>query len=199
MNTKQKETLLGAIVALILVATIVSVALVVSGYFSPCNKTTSAVNADAVNEVLKAVEEAMAKIGEGNPYEGGVYIKAQIQYLGEGMEVIEKKDEDLKAGEVKKTTLKKVTVYGVKAKDLKATDDETHKALVKAIEGDTDKTRVVVVGKPVEFKDVTVDYGKENEDIPVVKQLLDKYKGGMHYFQDIEGKERVRYQRIDKK
>ena len=165
------------------------------GVVEPNEKTPSAMNADAVKVVLKAVEEAIAKVGEGNPYEGGVYLKVQMQYLDEGKQIFEK----IKVGEVKKTTLQKVTVYGVKAKALKATDHASYQSLVKAIESDTDETRLVVVGKAVEFKDVTVKYGNEEKDIPVLKQLLDKYKGGMYYYQDIEGKEKVYYQQMVKK
>ena len=191
MASKQKKTLLGAVVALILVATIVVVALAVSGCFSPCNKTPSAVNAEGVKEVLKAVEEAM----KNEEYKGGVYIKVQMQYLDKDNNVIEKKlTESMVKKEVKKVTLQKVTVYGATKKDA------THDAVLEAMKNEKCKD-AVVVGKAVEFKDITVDCDKV-KDIPVLKELLEKYQQKGANFgaeDDKEGKEKVDYVQIEKK
>ena len=188
MDSKQKKTLLGGIVALILVATIVLVALGVSGYFSPCDKTPSVHNADAVKEVLKAVEEAMAKVAEGKEFQGGVYIKVQEQYLGKDkkpiggteVEIVDKTKDERK--EIKRALLS-VTVYGIMEKGLGPL------AAVRVIK--EEQKDAVVVGKAVEFKDVTVEFDKE-EDYPVLKQLLEKYqvKGHVHQtlFRSNDGK-----------
>ena len=203
MRAKQKKTLLGAIVTLIMVGTIVLVALLMSGYFDPCKKTPSAMNADAVKEVLKVVKDALAN----EEYKGGVYVKKQLQYLGEGGKVIDTKYNDLPVdgvtdgtGEVKKTCLQKVTVYGVKIEVPKVSGFRT-KFLADMFEKDKDEKRVV--GKAVEFKDVTI-VGVSNTDrnFPVWKQLKDQYKMDGEYFgfdPNKEEKDRVFIQEIEKK
>ena len=203
MNTKQKKTLLGAIVALILVGTIIVVVLAVKGTFS---KT------DPVEEVLKAVKEALeAKEGIDPLYKGGVYIKVQEQYLGEDKKPIDTKEEDLLEDEENrkkiKIALQKVTVYGVKSSangklDSDAVESEKVKDLFQAMD-DAENKNAVVINKEVEFTDVAVGYG---ENYPVLQKVMDAYQvaGANGKFCHKDGKfgmsngnERVYFKRVE--
>lgn len=173
MNTKQKKTLLGAIVALVLVGTIVVVALALNGNFS------SPKDDEAIKKVVKAVADALVDLekegGENKYHLGGVYIKVQEQWLDD-------KGQKTKEADKKKTiTLKKVTVYGAKVAELKvAGNDVAKEAAIAALNlaiKDKVEDQVVVIGEAVEFKDGEVDgEGKKQEDYPVFKRVLAELK-----------------------
>lgn len=179
MNTKQKKTLLGAIVATILVGTIIVVALALNGNFSTPK------DEEAIKKVVKAIEDALVELNKDDAttkYKGGVFIKVQEQWLDADKKETQKTDGDGKRATV---TLKKVTVYGVtdkvavKTADLKDADpakkNEALKDLVEAME--EKKASVAIIGGEVEFTDGEVaNEGKAKEDYPVFKRVLKELK-----------------------
>ena len=172
MNTKQKKTLLGAIVATILVGTIIVVILAVNGNISSTPKDD-----EAIKKVVKAIGDGLVELEktDGSKYPGGVYVKVQEQWL----DAEDKKTQ--KGDEKKKVTLKKVTVYGAKQAAFKRTGDDAAKAnalrlLVEAINGKV-ADDVAVIGEEVEFKDGEVDNeGKKKDDYPMFKRVVAELK-----------------------
>ena len=207
MNTKQKKTLLGAIVALVLVGTIVVVGLALAGKFSSAAKDD-----EAIKSVLKAIEDALAlkgTTGDKKLYLGGVYIKVEEQFLGDDKKPIATKESEV-TDEQKKTikrALQKVTVYGVKTEDNgkkegDAADSDVANNLVDFFKAAKADTEAVVVDKGVvEFKDVAdaVGFG---EDYSVLKKVMDAYKvaGADGKFGVVDNqKDRVYYKRVEAK
>lgn len=202
MNTKQKKTLLGAIVALILVGTIVVVGLALAGKFS------STPNDDeAIKKVLKAIEDALAKKEEGNAvYAGGVYIKVQEQWLDANDKKTKKTGDD----DRKKMALKEVTVYGAKKEAQNTVGALAARlALPEEKEAAEDKKHVVVVEKAVKFTAEPIAFVADfaaDKQYPLITELLKKFKADgdksvpAPVVEDGDSKDdMVYYQKIDKK
>ena len=153
MNTKQKKTLLGAIVALIAVGTTIVVTLAAMGQFS---------KADPVEEVLNAVRYAMKKAGDHKEYKGGVYIRVQEQWLDANKEKTQKED-----GDKKKTyiALRKVIVYGAKE------DVSAGPQIITEMKNDSEK--MIVINKAVKFEDGAIS---KDKDYPVLEKLRAEVK-----------------------
>ena len=106
MNKKQKKTLLGAIVTLILVATIVAVALAV--HWSSTTKIPNGGDPDP-KEQLKKVVDAIKKAVEGQTH-GHFYFSLRMGLQDEGEKVVH----GLESPRVHKVALKEVEVRASK-------------------------------------------------------------------------------------
>ena len=167
MNTKQKKTLLGAIVTLILVGTIIVVALAVAGKFSKTDP-------ERVEEVLKALNDALDKAGDGKEYQGGVFIKVQEKRLDAQGKTTQLNGQG-KHGDKKAThkALTSVTVYGVKDGTMNRGNGEDRvNALESKLKEEKDhkeEQKTVVVVKTVHFYSDPISMHDSN---PVESELL---------------------------
>ena len=164
MNTKQKRTLLGAVVALILVGTIV--ATVLSVYWS---STTASKNPTdpAVEEVWKVVKNALENTGHGKEYVT-VYIQMQEQWLDKNSKVTHVRRH------LEKFALKKVTVLGIKNR--KVPDVKTLIKVLGEKKDSEEEVKTVIAIKAVVFKDDAIMATGGGGSYPVLEKLMKDFK-----------------------